>query len=231
MIFFVDNDSTLMKEETFDEVIRKVDPQLFEASAAYTHQSMNGGNITLEDTLRYRIDLLCNHSATISKKQLSEWSQEYSFSQGVEEFLNALLLRYGTLKNRFFILSGGFYESIAPKIETLSLSSHEKEIIKTQTYCNHFLWNDHEELIGIDWQKSQMWKEGAKRECIVSLSHSKNLPAESWVAIGDGSNDVGMIEDEKEGAFYAFVGNVYREKTVEAAFGKTITNFLEIPLV
>lgn len=234
MIFFIDNDSTLMQEETFDELIKTLDPDLYKKALLYTHASMDGKGITLQDTLRYRIECILGYSkAALTKSQISTFSSSaFHFSDGVLPFLHSIIDRYGTLKNRVFILSGGFFECIAPALNRLSIPESEKEVLCSQLYCNYFLWNDADELIGIDWEKSQMWKEGAKRHWILYLQSLGLLPNESWIAIGDGSNDVGMIESDDEGIFYAFTGVVRRPNTLAAANGNEVKTFADlIPMV
>lgn len=232
MIFFIDNDSTLMKEETFDELFRIFGDDFYNKVLEKTHESMNSMSLSLEESLQFRIKTLLEQDIKITKTIISEFAyQNYNFSDGVEIFLQTIIAKFGTLKNRVFILSGGFEECIFPKLQTLNIEESEKKNLFRQCIMNRFLWNNEEVLIGIDWENSKMWEAGAKRKAILDLHKKGMLLNESWIAIGDGSNDIGMIESEEEGEFFAFTGAVRREKTVIAAQGKELKSFTELLLM
>lgn len=229
MIFFIDNDSTFMKEETFDELFRLFGEEVYHEVLEKTHANMNGNGISLEDSLRLRMEMLLSQKTKITKSMVITFAQEnYHFSEGVEYFLKKIIETYGTLKEKVYIVSGGFLECILPKFETLPLPDEQKNILRSQVVANQFLWNEKNELIGIDWENGRMWQKGAKRKYIESLLHSNQLSFENVVAIGDGSNDIDMIQSSEEGVFVAFIGNVRRENTVIAAKGNVCSSFAEL---
>ncbi len=234
LIFLCDNDSTLMREEGLDEIAKFVSKELFEKIATFTNQQMNGNeSIPFQKSLEMRVEMLLdaldNTKKFLTKKNLEEVAKNnLSFSAGVEVFLQKLIQKHGSLKNRFYIVSGGFFEVIAPKIRELDISKKEQEILQNQIFANYFLWNKDGNVCGIDWNRSMMWKENAKGSMAISLAHSlslKKMEEIEVIGIGDGSNDISM--KSKNGAFIAFVGNIRREKVIQKA-DSIIENFLEL---
>lgn len=233
IIFLCDNDSTFMREEGLDEIAKFVSPELFERISNFTHQQMNGDeSISFRQSLGMRVEMLLEqlkHSGEIlTKKHLQEVAKKHlSFSAGVEPFLQKLIRTYGSLKNRFYIVSGGFFEVIAPKILELDIPKNEQKILQDQILANYFLWDKIGNICGVDWEKSVMWKKNAKGEMAEGLANTLFLKETGGkiIGIGDGSNDISLRSNN--GIFVAFIGNVRREKVIQKA-DMTIDHFSEL---
>lgn len=227
-ICITDNDSTLMKEEILDEVARYAGVQ--SEIQKITDAQMNGDlHITFEESLRKRVEILCAAEKKITNSNLKEIAQNsMHFSDGVEKCVQEIIQICGTLKQQFFIFSGGFYEIISIKIDELHISEEEKNILKSQTFANHFQYNNQQEIIGVDWGKSQMWEEHAKGKMTQKLIDDGIISDNSTIiGVGDGSNDFGIVP-KGHGMFVAFTGSVKRKNTIAKANGVTAKNFYEV---
>jgi phosphoserine phosphatase len=229
-ILITDSDSTLMKEEILDEVSLFVGKEVFFEIEKITNIQMNGEiNLSFYESLKKRVDILVKSKIKVTKKDLKHIAKySLNFSEGVEFILKEIIKRDKTLKNNFFIFSGGFGEVIKEKINELDISNYEKNIIKNQVYANYFSYNEKDEVIGIDFDKSCMYKDNAKYLMTKSLIEKGIIPKKKEIiGLGDGSNDIGMIPPNR-GFSIAYIGNVYRENTVEKAEGRSIKNFFEL---
>lgn len=229
-ILITDSDSTLMKEEILDEVALFSGKEVFYEIEKITNAQMNNEiNISFYESLKKRVDILVKAKNKITKTDLKYIAKNnLNFSDGVDFVLQKIIKDKKTLKNNFFIFSGGFGEVIKEKINELNISDLEKNILKNQVFANYFSYNENNEIIGVDLKKSCMYKENAKYIMTKELISKGIIPKdEQIIGLGDGSNDVNMIPPEN-GLFVAYTGNVYRENTVKKADGRVVKNFFEI---
>lgn len=227
-ICITDCDSTLMQEEMLDCIAEYAG--VSKEIQALTDAQMNGeSKISFRENLQKRIDILVQKGKKVSKNDLSRLSTEQiNFSVGAKEFISFILEECGTLKNQFYIFSGGFIDIITLKIQELDIPKSQKEILTRQTWCNAFSYDQNGYIDGVDWINSHMWEENAKNKKTLELIHSGEISHKKIIiGVGDGSNDLGIVP-KGHGVFVGFVGNVYRQAIVNACDEHTVDDFFEL---
>lgn len=227
-ICITDCDSTLMKEEMLDCIAEHAG--VSKEIEALTNAQMNGeSRLSFRENLEKRIDILVQCGKKVSKNDLHRLSaQHIHFSVGAKEFISFVLEQCGTLKNQFYIFSGGFIDIITLKISELDIPHDQKEILVAQTWSNAFSYDENEYINGVDWSKSFMWEKNAKNKKTLELIHAGHIsPHSTIIGVGDGSNDIGIVPQE-HGTFVGFVGNVHRQAIVDSCNGHLVHDFFEL---
>lgn len=167
-LFVFDMDSTLIKQEVIDEVAREAG--VFREVSLITEEAMQG-NLDFESSLRKRCQLLKGTSVNI----FNEIFTKLELNLGVRELLGDPFFSV----SRKVILSGGFIPILQKFSEKYGFSDFKANHLSE---VNGYLTG---ELIGeiIDGTKKKKYLEFFKNEYGV----------EQVVAIGDGANDIDMI--------------------------------------
>ena len=170
-----DLDNVIINGEAIDEIAKLVNVQ--EKVAEITEQAMNG-DLEFETSIKERVKLLKGASVEEIKKLASEM-----------ELMNGAKETIETLKEKGIevaILSGSF---------DLITDSLKDKIDFDHIYINTLVEND-----GIlTGEVTGPLVKGSKFEILSELIQEKNLSFENCVAVGDGANDISMIEAAEYG--------------------------------
>lgn len=165
-----DMDSTLIQAEVIDELAKYAG--VGEQVAKITESAMRG-EIDFKDSFRQRMSLLNG----LNEDVLKDIAQNLPLTEGAER-LFATLRKYGF---KTAILSGGFTyfgQFLQKKLGVDYVFANQMEIVDGKLTGKH---------IGeiIDGQK--------KAELLKSIAEKENIHLQQVVAVGDGSNDLPMI--------------------------------------
>lgn len=228
-VLCADNDSTVMDGEILDIIADVVGNGAGEAVAKITEDRMNGvSDISFGESVRQRVDILVEKG--LDRSHVEQCADILNFSQGFEDLVRKTIDIHGSVKNKIFILSGGFEEVIKPKIFELDLVESEKEILAEQVFANSFVF-DGNNVVGVDFdsEEKNMWRDCAKLIRIGKLRDAGLISDLAKVlALGDGSNDCDMIGDDNEGLFVAYSGVVARGNTIDKSCGVECRDFFEV---
>lgn len=174
-----DMDSTLIQQEVIDELARAVG--LYDQVAAITEAAMRGEEpyTDFEASLRARVALLHGVPTTIWEQLKSEI---ITFTPGAPELLRVLI----KLGWKGAVLSGGFTPLAEWVKDTLGLS---------YAYANHLVTDTvRGELTGELVSGQPIIHGLKKRELLVQIAKANAISPENVIAVGDGSNDLPMME-------------------------------------
>ena len=168
-----DMDSTLIQQEVIDEIAKKlhVEAQV----SAITHRAMNG-ELDFTASLRERVALLKGTPATV----FDELKNSITLTNGARELVKALK----TLGFKTAVLSGGFTPLTSWLASQLGLD---------YAFANHLaVSEDGKTLTG---EVTGEIVDGAKkREHVQQIAAEENIPLKEVIAIGDGANDIPMMQ-------------------------------------
>ena len=170
-VFLFDFDSTLINEEVIDCLAAKAG--VTEEVSEITSSAM-AGEIDFSESLLRRVSLLAGLSVTA----LDEVRESITFTNGAEELISDLQARGDLVA----VVSGGFTEVISPKLDTLKISRYRANSLEI-----------------IDGKLSgkvqgKIIDRQAKAEFLREIASSSGIPISDTVAIGDGANDIDMIQ-------------------------------------
>ena len=170
-VFLFDFDSTLINEEVIDCLAAKAG--VTEEVSEITSSAM-AGEIDFSESLLRRVSLLAGLSVTA----LDEVRESITFTNGAEELISDLQARGDLVA----VVSGGFTEVISPKLDTLKISRYRANSLEI-----------------IDGKLSgkvqgKIIDRRAKAEFLKEIAFSSGIPISNTVAIGDGANDIEMIQ-------------------------------------
>lgn len=174
-----DMDSTLIQCEVVDEFARELGK--YDAVAAITHQSMNG-QMDFDESLRLR----CAQLEGLTRKQIEEVLERIQLTPGATDLIQMLK----KLGYKIGIISGGF-SCIAERLrEKLGID---------YAYANHL-----EFVNGVCTGRVQgpIINAQRKADLLETLAQQERIVLDQVVAIGDGANDLLMLE--KAGLGVAF---------------------------
>ena len=198
----IDFDSTIVKIETLDELIKlslsekdeKTREEILDSVKNITKQGMEG-KIGFSQSLQQRISL-----CTLKTKHLDQ------ISEIVKQKITDSFLKnkdwIGENRDNIFVVSGGFKECIIPVTEMFNIPTDH-------VFANNFLEKDGELSVNIQNPLSQT---GGKILAVESL----NLDGEVWM-IGDGYTDFEVKKEGLASKFIYFSENIYREKVAMEA--------------
>lgn len=174
-----DMDSTLIQQEVIDELARAVG--LYDQVAAITEAAMRGEEpyTDFEASLRARVALLKGVPTGI-------WDQMkdgvITFTPGAAELLRALK-RLGW---KAAVLSGGFTPLAVWVQQTLGLD---------YAYANHLVADPVlGQLTGELVESTPIIHGAKKRELLLEIAKENAISLENVIAVGDGSNDLPMMD-------------------------------------
>lgn len=187
----LDVDSTLTRDEGIDLLAAEVSPRVAAEVAEITAQAMRG-EWDFEESLRRRVATL----EGIPVEAIARAVTAVTLTDGAHKLVSTLV-NHG---HHVAAVSGGFHEMLDPLAATLGLSAHRANRLGT---ANGVLTG---ELVGplIDAR--------AKADALVEWANEFGVPLANTVAVGDGGNDVLMLQKAALGI--AFMG---KEVAREAA--------------
>lgn len=173
------------------------------------------------DSLDARLKILIEH--WLKREDVEKWARKAVLAEWFWDYIKVMthLENHFPLEcNRFFFLSGWFYEML---IHAIAKTMDEKSA-EARIFSNYFLY-EWESVIGWDTQKSKMFVEEAKKIQVDELRKSWNIPKHikvSW--LWDGSNDISM---SNAWLFVAYTWTKRREQVVRKAWWVEAENFYE----
>ncbi|MBT9555442.1 MAG: phosphoserine phosphatase SerB [Myxococcales bacterium] len=177
----MDMDSTLIQIEVIDELARAYG--VYDAVAEITHRAMNGA-MNYEESLKARVALLAGMPMSLAL----DIANRLPVTDGAEELLRVLRgLGYKTA-----VISGGFSFAAEVLRQRLGLDyaySNQLEVKDGRLTGRVF-----EPIVGPQ----------RKADLLDALAQREGIPLEQTIAIGDGANDLLMLEKAGLGiAFHA----------------------------
>ncbi len=198
----MDMDSTLIKQEVIDELARAYG--VLERVADITHRAMNG-ELDFDQALRERVKLLAGAPVSI----LDDVQARLELTPGAESLL-AVLQRLGY---RLAVISGGFIEIVEPFRRKLGLD---------YGFANQLGIRDGRltgEVLGPIVNRRR------KADLLESLAQTERISLDQVIAIGDGANDLDMLD--RAGLGIAFnAKRVVREKARHAINQPSLASIL-----
>jgi phosphoserine phosphatase len=199
-----DVDSTLINEEAIELLAERAGTR--EQVAAVTERAMRG-ELDFAQSLIERVATL----AGLPESILSEVSQELTPTKGAKELIEAIHERGG----KAVAVSGGFIQLLGPVKEKLSFDLERANTLEIQ---DGKLTG---RVIGkiIDRQ--------AKADALVEWAQNFGVALSDTIAVGDGANDLGMME--VAGLSVAFCAKpVVQEKAKIALNERDLAKLIEL---
>jgi len=171
-LFLFDVDSTLINEEVIDLIAAKAG--VSEQVSQITTAAMSG-NLDFSESLIKRVALLSGVSTTV----LNEVQSEITLTNGAVDLIKTLLGKGDVVA----VVSGGFTEVIAPLLASLKIKD--------------FKANSLQIIDGRLTGKVQgpIIDRRAKAEFLREIAAIHQIPLAHTVAVGDGANDIDMIQN------------------------------------
>lgn len=170
-----DMDSTLIQQEVIDELARSVGR--YEQVAAVTEAAMRG-ELNFEESLQQRVAKLEGVSTDIWDYMKAN---VITFTPGARELIKALK----ALGWKTAVLSGGFTPLAYWVKDTLGLDYAYANQLATDTTGS--------KLTGALLAGAPIVGPSLKRETLLQLAHDNDIPISYTIAVGDGSNDLPMM--------------------------------------
>jgi phosphoserine phosphatase len=171
-VLVADMDSTIIHQECIDELASEYG--VGQAVSEITKRSMNG-EISFENSLRERVKLLKGMKIDIIDKVLKE---KITYRAGAEVLIN-------TMKNNgcyTAIVSGGFTAFSKVISDTLGFNeSIANKLLKSDGIFTGFV---QEPILG----------ESSKVHALRAISKKLGVDFQDFIAVGDGANDIGMLD-------------------------------------
>ncbi len=170
-LVMLDMDSTLIVQEVIDLLAAKAG--VAEEVSAITQKAM-AGEMDFAQSLQARVSLL----AGLNESMLSEVRSEITLTQGAEKLIQTLHLK----GHKVGVVSGGFIEVIEPILKELKIDFYRAN--KLQILNGELTGKLEGEIID----------RAAKLKALVEFAKNEGVQMSQTVAIGDGANDLDMIE-------------------------------------
>ncbi|MDQ0563474.1 phosphoserine phosphatase [Rhizobium mesoamericanum] len=195
-LLIADMDSTMIGQECIDELAAEVG--LKEKVAAITARAMNG-EIAFEPALRERVSLLKGLPISVVDEVIS---RRITLTPGGPELI-------ATMKSKGHytaLVSGGFTVFTSPIAKTLGFDENRANV----------LLEDNGVLTG--FVAEPILGKQAKVDALNDISAKLGIPPEDAMAVGDGANDLGMLQ-------LAGSGVALHAKPIVAAQAKMQVNY------
>jgi len=173
LLVVLDVDSTLTRDEGIDLLASEVSPTVAQEVAEITAQAMRG-ELDFEQSLRRRVKALRG----VPRDAVDRAAESVRITDGAQQLVETLV-RHG---HYVAAVSGGFHEMVDPLAATLGLTTQRANRLEVE---NGLLTGELEGPI-IDAR--------AKAVALVDWAAQFGVPMENTVAIGDGGNDVEMLQ-------------------------------------
>jgi len=170
-LVMLDMDSTLIVQEVIDLLAAKAG--VAEEVSAITQKAM-AGEMDFAQSLQARVSLL----AGLNESMLSEVRSEITLTQGAEKLIQTLHLK----GHKVGVVSGGFIDVIEPILKELKIDFYRAN--KLQILNGELTGKLEGEIID----------RTAKLKALVEFAKNEGVQMSQTVAIGDGANDLDMIE-------------------------------------
>ena len=170
-LVMLDMDSTLIVQEVIDLLAAKAG--VAEEVSAITQKAM-AGEMDFAQSLQARVSLL----AGLNESMLSEVRSEITLTQGAEKLIQTLHLK----GHKVGVVSGGFIDVIEPILKELKIDFYRAN--KLQILNGELTGKLEGEIID----------RTAKLKALVEFAKNEGVQMTQTVAIGDGANDLDMIE-------------------------------------
>lgn len=194
-IILLDMDSTLIQQEVIDLLAQHAGKA--EVVSQITTKAMSG-ELDFTQALVKRVQLLAGLDLTVLEKV----RQEITLTPGAERLID----RLHEQGHKVGVVSGGFINVIEPLLKSLKLDFYRANILEIKDG----------KLTGA--VIGQIVDRKAKADALYEFAKSENVSMNQTVAVGDGANDLDMIES-------AGLGVAFNAKpTVAAAAATTISN-------
>ena len=170
-LVMLDMDSTLIVQEVIDLLAAKAG--VAEEVSAITQKAM-AGELDFAQSLQARVSLL----AGLNESMLSEVRGEITLTQGAEKLIQTLHSK----GHKVGVVSGGFIDVIEPILKKLKIDFYRAN--KLQILNGELTGKLEGEIID----------RAAKLKALVEFAKNEGVQMSQTVAIGDGANDLDMIE-------------------------------------
>ena len=170
-LVMLDMDSTLIVQEVIDLLAAKAG--VAEEVSAITQKAM-AGEMDFAQSLQARVSLLTG----LNESMLSEVRGEITLTQGAEKLIQTLHLK----GHKVGVVSGGFIDVIEPILKELKIDFYRAN--KLQILNGKLTGKLEGEIID----------GAAKLKALVEFAKNEGVQMSQTVAIGDGANDLDMIE-------------------------------------
>lgn len=170
-LVMLDMDSTLIVQEVIDLLAAKAG--VAEEVSAITQKAM-AGELDFAQSLQARVSLL----AGLNESMLSEVRGEITLTQGAEKLIQTLHSK----GHKVGVVSGGFIDVIEPILKELKIDFYRAN--KLQILNGELTGKLEGEIID----------RAAKLKALVEFAKNEGVQMSQTVAIGDGANDLDMIE-------------------------------------
>ena len=170
-LVMLDIDSTLIVQEVIDLLAAKAG--VAEEVSAITQKAM-AGEMDFAQSLQARVSLL----AGLNESMLLEVRSEITLTQGAEKLIQTLHLK----GHKVGVVSGGFIDVIEPILKELKIDFYRAN--KLQILNGKLTGKLEGEIID----------RAAKLKALVEFAKNEGVQMSQTVAIGDGANDLDMIE-------------------------------------
>ena len=170
-LVMLDMDSTLIAQEVIDLLAAKAG--MAKEVSAITEKAM-AGEMDFTQSLQARVSLLTG----LNESMLSAVRSEITLTQGAEKLIQTLHLK----GHKVGVVSGGFMDVIEPILKELKIDfykANKLEIIDGKLTGK---------LEGVIIDRS------AKLDSLITFAKNEGIPMSQTVAIGDGANDLDMIQ-------------------------------------
>lgn len=179
-LLVADMDSTIIEQECIDELASEVG--LGKEVAAITHRAMNG-EIEFADALKERVALLKGLGVEVIDKV---WQRRINLTPGGVELVATMRANGG----RAVLISGGFTVFTRRVADAVGFQAH---------HANELLSSDGRLLGKV---REPTLGQEAKREIFHQLMEEHHLSANETLAVGDGANDIQMLQSAGIGVAY-----------------------------
>ena len=168
----LDVDSTLINEEVIDLLAKRAGCEM---QVSKITESAMAGKIDFEESLRKRVKLLTG----LTSEVLNEVRDEITLTSGAKELIDHVKQNGCAIG----LVSGGFVQVIKPLVEKLGI--------------DHFRANNLEIIDGVITGKvtGKVIDRAAKALALKEYAKTESIPMHRTIAIGDGANDIDMIQE------------------------------------
>ncbi len=179
-LLIADMDSTMIGQECIDELAAELG--LKEKIAAITERAMRG-EIAFEPALRERVGLLAGLPASVVAKVIAE---RIRITPGAIELVRTMRANGAYTA----LVSGGFTVFTGPISKMIGFHEHRSNLLIEAD--GKLAGTVAEPILGQD----------AKKASLLELAAEKKVPMDLTLAVGDGANDLAMIEASGLGVAY-----------------------------
>ena len=200
-LVMLDMDSTLIAQEVIDLLAAKAGKA--KEVSAITDKAM-AGELDFSESLKARVSLL----AGLNESSLLAVRNEITLTQGAEKLIQTLHLK----GHKVGVVSGGFIDVIEPILKELKVDFYQAN--KLQIIDGKLTGKIEGAIID----------RSAKLDALITFAKNEGVPLSQTVAIGDGANDLDMIQS-------AGLGIAFNAKPKVAAAASTTISSTDLSAV